>query len=327
MYRLDKFSSKFVASLEREHRGVLGYCEASALDVFPGKIKNKNISFSCVSSHSLAKMVRFFPHYAVVARPCDLKALESLPRNYRGNPGLLVSLDCIGTLSPNKIGKIAKAKGTEIDDLVSVTLEPENLVLLTNTREVKAPITPHLLRPSCRRCKLIGSDLGDVSIGLYDGSVLTRGITEKGRRFLKESGLRMATPQEENMRMRILNRVAEERRALRKEEFQGLKLKLTAEGGDYWRRQFNKCIKCYGCIDACPLCVCPHCAVEDQYSIRGRIPADMFNFHLPWISHILQNCVNCGQCDDSCPADIPLSTLIQYLQDRLDRILREEVGA
>ena len=34
------------------------------------------------------------------------------------------------------------------------------------------------------------------------------------------------------------------------------------ERGDFWQRQFSRCIRCYACKNSCPLCYCDGCILE-----------------------------------------------------------------
>jgi len=46
---------------------------------------------------------------------------------------------------------------------------------------------------------------------------------------------------------------------------------------------------------------------EDSPMIRrGVIPADPM-FHLRRFAHISDSCINCGQCEELCPMEIPLA--------------------
>ena len=41
-----------------------------------------------------------------------------------------------------------------------------------------------------------------------------------------------------------------------------IEAKETAERWDYWEEQFSKCIRCYSCRNACPLCYCEDCILD-----------------------------------------------------------------
>lgn len=73
-----------------------------------------------------------------------------------------------------------------------------------------------------------------------------------------------------------------------------------------WKDEFIKCIKCYGCRNACPVFVCKECSLEDEELIpAGQIPPDLA-FHLVRATHMAGFCIDCGLCEEACPAEIPL---------------------
>lgn len=83
----------------------------------------------------------------------------------------------------------------------------------------------------------------------------------------------------------------------------------------YWKFQFSKCIKCYGCRDICPQCFCPECVLEDALWVeRGAIPPDFPMFHLIRAMHTVGKCVSCRECTITCPSNIPLGTLYALLR-------------
>jgi len=86
----------------------------------------------------------------------------------------------------------------------------------------------------------------------------------------------------------------------------------------YWMRYFDRCIKCFGCRDACPICYCKKCYLEPDrgYVQGGEVPPDRL-FPYTRLAHVADSCVNCGQCQDACPAEIPLTKLYTILNDEL----------
>lgn len=80
----------------------------------------------------------------------------------------------------------------------------------------------------------------------------------------------------------------------------------SEERFQYWQREFQKCLKCYGCRNVCPLYVCKECSLEDEDLIpKGMIPPDI-SFHLIRAVHMAGFCIDCGLCAEACPAQIPL---------------------
>ena len=92
---------------------------------------------------------------------------------------------------------------------------------------------------------------------------------------------------------------------------------------EYWKTQFDRCIKCYGCRDVCPVCFCNVCTLEDDKLIRtGDLPPENPMFHLTRAVHMAGRCIDCNLCTEVCPADIPLRTLYKKVAD----IVKDEFG-
>jgi formate dehydrogenase subunit beta len=77
-----------------------------------------------------------------------------------------------------------------------------------------------------------------------------------------------------------------------------------------WMYEFQKCIKCYGCRNICPVCVCSGCSLENEELVAGgTLPPEVPIFHLVRAVHMAGRCVDCGLCEAVCPAHIPLRLL------------------
>ncbi len=87
-----------------------------------------------------------------------------------------------------------------------------------------------------------------------------------------------------------------------------------------WQREFEKCIKCYGCRNACPLCNCSSCKLADDLWVsQGQLGADTIGFHMIRAFHLADICVGCGACQDACPVGIPLTLLQWPMRTALDK--------
>jgi formate dehydrogenase subunit beta len=79
-----------------------------------------------------------------------------------------------------------------------------------------------------------------------------------------------------------------------------------------WTREFDRCIRCYACRQACPGCYCFECLAEQVdppwVSIAHGVPEKAF-FHVMRAYHLAGRCVQCHACDEACPMHIPLSLL------------------
>ena len=83
-----------------------------------------------------------------------------------------------------------------------------------------------------------------------------------------------------------------------------------------WMYEFQKCIKCYGCRNICPVCFCQECSLEHKELVgTGTLPPEVPVFHLVRAVHMAGRCIDCGLCEDACPADIPLRLLYRKVNE------------
>jgi ferredoxin len=83
-----------------------------------------------------------------------------------------------------------------------------------------------------------------------------------------------------------------------------------------WFATFDRCVKCYGCRNICPVCYCHDCTLEEAALLpRGEIPPANPNFLMTRAMHMVGRslCIYCGLCEEVCPADIPLKSLYKLV--------------
>jgi len=96
----------------------------------------------------------------------------------------------------------------------------------------------------------------------------------------------------------------------------------------FWHHEFSKCIKCYGCRNACPVCICDECILEDALWVQpGVVPPDYASFQMIRAYHISDKCVGCGECEAACPMDIPLTRLYALIRETVKELFDYEAGA
>ena len=99
---------------------------------------------------------------------------------------------------------------------------------------------------------------------------------------------------------------------------------------EFWRREMNRCVRCYACRNACPLCVCKdHCIAESRQPHYQSAEADVCEkwfFQMIHAMHTAGRCTECGACERACPMDIPLLLLKKKMSQIIKDLFDYEAG-
>ena len=102
-----------------------------------------------------------------------------------------------------------------------------------------------------------------------------------------------------------------------------------AERLAFWTREFDRCIRCYACRQACPGCYCFECLAEQVdppwVNIAHGVPQKAF-FHVMRAYHLAGRCVECQACDRACPMHIPLSLLNRKIAKEVESMFGYVAG-
>ena len=98
----------------------------------------------------------------------------------------------------------------------------------------------------------------------------------------------------------------------------------------HWQTEMDRCIRCYACRNACPMCVC-----RDQCIAQSREPhwlsqadavKEKWMFQIIHAMHLAGRCTECGECQRACPVDIPLLSMKRKLNKEIKELFEYEAG-
>jgi ferredoxin len=97
----------------------------------------------------------------------------------------------------------------------------------------------------------------------------------------------------------------------------------------FFSRMIEGCIRCYACRNACPLCYCPTCFVDEsrpQWVGKSSDPTDTMTFHILRAYHCAGRCTDCGACERACPVGISMRQFTKKLNKDAEALFSWEAG-
>lgn len=97
----------------------------------------------------------------------------------------------------------------------------------------------------------------------------------------------------------------------------------------YWKSELDKCIRCYACRAACPLCYCNRCISEvncPQWLDPWKSTLSNIEWQINRMMHMSGRCTGCGACAKACPLDLPIGILTKKMSTDIKEMLGEGEG-
>jgi len=101
------------------------------------------------------------------------------------------------------------------------------------------------------------------------------------------------------------------------------------ERWEYFKKQVEKCIRCYACRNACPLCYCKDCFIEQtkpKWVGTTDDISDTMLFHITRAFHTAGRCVDCGACALACPVGVDIRRFLKKLNKDCLELFHHRAG-
>ena len=127
----------------------------------------------------------------------------------------------------------------------------------------------------------------------------------------------------------LIGEMVEEEAPCQTPDIDEFEVKTPDERWSYICDEFSKCIRCYACRSACPLCYCQECFVDNtRPQLVGKTTnlSDTLIFHLMRALHVAGRCVGCGACERACPMEVDIRKLNKKLTGDIKELFNYEAG-
>ncbi len=104
---------------------------------------------------------------------------------------------------------------------------------------------------------------------------------------------------------------------------------IPEERWQYFEKLIEPCVRCYACRNACPLCYCPTCFVDEarpQWVGKTIDPTDTRTFHFLRAYHVAGRCTDCGSCERACPVGIKVRQFTKKMEKEIKELYGYEAG-
>ena len=250
----------------------------------------------------------------LIARPCDTRALIELAKIKQINLDniFVIAIEDRGMI-PKAGREIKKIKDVDPTKIVKEKISDKGLIVKMDdgsTNELNLAVAENCLR--CYRKLPIVADLSvsDLGIPIDSDEIILKIYSDKGSDVLEKSGISKKSLPDDVKKAHTekyddIIAKAKEKRAKDLEEW----AKVPQEEKI---ARLLKCTACGMCIRGCPVCYCIDCILLSKKKAKT---IDNISYQLTRIAHVADRCIECGNCENNCPMNLPLSLYFQSLNE------------
>jgi len=332
-------------------KGVDLYDAVPTLITDPAEIGQTAGSLHC-GTLLLSKLIKKYldgageKRLAVTVKGCDAMGIYELGKRNQINMDnlLMIGVNCGGTVSPVTARKMIASKyGVDPNDVVKEEIDKGQFIIQTKDGQHKGITMDELeeegfgRRGNCRRCKMKIPRQADLACGNWGvigdkagKATFVEVCSEKGADLLNAAvkagalATEPANPKGIEIRGKVENAMLKLGDKWRARDFGSL-----GEGKERLQKMMedsSRCTKCYACIENCPICYCVECSTKKPYLVPPGVLPVPFMFHLIRYAHVSDSCVNCGQCEETCPMEIANSLYMHALQTDMEKMFGHTPG-
>jgi len=281
----------------------------------------------------------------VTLKGCDVMGMYELAKRKQINLDnvVMIGVNCGGTVSPIVARKMIKDKfGVDPEKVHKEEIDKGQFIIDYEGGHKGISMDEleeagYGRRSNCRRCKMKIPRQADLACGNWGvigdkagNATFVEVCSEKGANLINQAvaggALTVENAPEKGIEIRgkTENAMLKLGDKWRKKDFTKL-----GEGNERLKKiveNTSRCIRCYSCIENCPICYCVECSTRKPYLVKpGEVPPN-FMFHLIRFTHVADSCINCGQCEELCAMDIPLALYMHALQVDLEEMFGFKPG-
>jgi len=227
----------------------------------------------------------------VVVKGCDSRSLVSLMQDNKvaRDDVVILGIPCSGIIDLEKVEKLVGKDRDEIDD---INRDGDRVVVTVDGSKKEFP-TSEVLFDNCLGCEFPTPQEYDILLG------------------------EPTSPPSDKYQAASLAKIKQ------------LKDTPAQRRWEFWRNEFDRCLRCYACRNICPACFCQRCFVEESEP-TWLLPVPRWQenlmFQVMRNIHVAGRCTDCGECERACPVNIPLRSLTREMYNLVDELFHYKPG-